>query len=246
MQLLIASKCYNYNFVLYQPEIAPRYVTFFVEDQTGASATWIGWIRLKEDHFVVVQFGIKEIKNNNCLADSQLRCVHLSAADLWAISFYNKHKKVNDPARQEEKYFENMASRVPLDLENLRLIWEERLAVRGNCVSKLGFIDRRKRSLEDYGLPPLDFSQPKIAYRYVEALRTAPPSVRKIFSVSCPGHSQHSSLDLSNDEIESRFPNRPKPKWLANRIAAMLVYRQAHLRWLSINDSEKFDKVVKI
>uniref|UniRef100_A0A915CU34 Uncharacterized protein n=1 Tax=Ditylenchus dipsaci TaxID=166011 RepID=A0A915CU34_9BILA len=59
-----ASKRYNYNFVLYQPKIAPRYVTLFVEDDTDAPATRIGWIRFEENHFDVVHFGIKEIKIN--------------------------------------------------------------------------------------------------------------------------------------------------------------------------------------
>ena len=36
---------------------------------------------------------------------------------------------------------------------------------------------------KDFGLPKIDITEPRIRYRYVESLRTAPESVKKIFSI---------------------------------------------------------------
>uniref|UniRef100_A0A915D1R2 Uncharacterized protein n=1 Tax=Ditylenchus dipsaci TaxID=166011 RepID=A0A915D1R2_9BILA len=136
--------------------------------------------------------------------------------------------------------------KVPLDeryLENLRLIWEEKVGSQRELRLKTqDSLIGRKRSLEDYGLPPLDFSQPKIAYRYREVWqRSDATGARKAeLAEKITGHKYDRDSHAAQVALATT-----KPKWLANRIAAMLVYRQAHLRWLSINDSEKFDKVVK-
>jgi hypothetical protein len=68
----------------------------------------------------------------------------------------------------------------------MKMIWDEKVGSQRDLLlraqdSLIGKTEYNKKT--DYGLPNLDTKKPRVGYRYVEALRTAPESVKKIFSV---------------------------------------------------------------
>uniref|UniRef100_A0A0N5BSW2 Small ribosomal subunit protein uS15m n=1 Tax=Strongyloides papillosus TaxID=174720 RepID=A0A0N5BSW2_STREA len=100
------------------------------------------------------------------------------------IPFYNKHHKVTDPAKQDPDYFEKKAADLPLDdnyLDALELLWKEKIGSEREVMMKGS--DNLIGNKTDYGLPQVDTSQLRYAYRHVDELRDAPESVKRIFSI---------------------------------------------------------------
>lgn len=98
--------------------------------------------------------------------------------------YFNIHKPVTDPARQDPEYFEKEAEKIPLNsryIDELKRLWEEKIGSERELIFKAQ--DRLIGNKGDFGLPPLDLSQPRLDYRGVDALVTAPESVKKIFSL---------------------------------------------------------------
>uniref|UniRef100_A0A914V341 Uncharacterized protein n=1 Tax=Plectus sambesii TaxID=2011161 RepID=A0A914V341_9BILA len=101
------------------------------------------------------------------------RCLHSSvvcARGRWP--FYNPHKAVTDPSRQDPDYFEKKAETLSIDknyLENLSRLYYEKAA------SNRDLIFKREDNLVQHDskcwLPDIDTSQPRLAYRKVEALK---------------------------------------------------------------------------
>jgi hypothetical protein len=100
------------------------------------------------------------------------------------FTFYNIHKKVTDPARQDPDYFEKEAAKLPIDdhyLDALELLWKEKIGSERELTMKAA--DRMIGKGHQYALPDVDKTQPRLPYQTVDALATAPESVQKIFSI---------------------------------------------------------------
>lgn len=66
-------------------------------------------------------------------------------------------------------------------MDGLKSIWEQKIGSERDLSRKAE--DNLIGNSTDYGLPELDYEKPRLEYRRVEALRDAPESVKKIFSV---------------------------------------------------------------
>lgn len=66
-------------------------------------------------------------------------------------------------------------------MDALKLLWDRKVASERDLARKSD--DNLVGNTTDYGLPNIDFKSPRLEYRRVEALKTAPESVKKIFSV---------------------------------------------------------------
>uniref|UniRef100_A0A1I7XMQ6 ERM domain-containing protein n=1 Tax=Heterorhabditis bacteriophora TaxID=37862 RepID=A0A1I7XMQ6_HETBA len=108
--------------------------------------------------------------------------------------FYNIHKKVTDPAKQDPEYFEKEARKLPLDnhyIDALNKLYYEKigserdLGLKGadNLVS-----DRIK-----FGLPDINGSAPRFPYKNLDILQNAPGSVKKIFSIAFGTRRDHTT-----------------------------------------------------
>uniref|UniRef100_A0A0M3HVP0 Small ribosomal subunit protein uS15m n=1 Tax=Ascaris lumbricoides TaxID=6252 RepID=A0A0M3HVP0_ASCLU len=113
------------------------------------------------------------------------RSLHVSAAVSRARRpFFNIHKKVTDPARQDPEYFEKAASALPLDdnyVEALGKLYAEKVGSEREVMMKGE--DRLIGRDREQWLPAIDRSAPRIAYAHVDALTAAPESVKRIFSI---------------------------------------------------------------
>lgn len=98
---------------------------------------------------------------------------------------------VTDPKYTEPDFFEKAAAQLPLGpsyIDSLTHLWKEKMTTREDLIFK------QEDSLiktENHGLPQLDPMTPKLGYEKVEALKTAPESVQKIFSV---GYGERSDM----------------------------------------------------
>ncbi|CAJ0946543.1 unnamed protein product, partial [Mesorhabditis belari] len=98
--------------------------------------------------------------------------------------YFNKHKMVTDPAKQDPDYFEKMARTLPLDdnyIDQLKKIYDDKIGSERDLTMKAS--DNLVADKITYGLPQLDLSKPRPPYSYVDSLKDAPESVRKIFSL---------------------------------------------------------------
>ncbi|VDK17414.1 unnamed protein product [Anisakis simplex] len=98
--------------------------------------------------------------------------------------FFNKHKKVTDPARQDPLYFEKLASTLPLDeyyIDALGKLYAEKIGSEREVMMKGE--DRLIGKQPEQWLPAIDKSNPRIAYAHIDALTAAPESVKRIFSI---------------------------------------------------------------
>lgn len=98
--------------------------------------------------------------------------------------FYNRHKKVTDPARQDPEYFENVASSLPLDehyVDALGKLYTEKIGSEREVYVKGD--DRLIGRDRSEWLPHIDRCSPRLAFGHVDVLTTAPDTVKRIFSV---------------------------------------------------------------
>ncbi|KHN86113.1 28S ribosomal protein S15, mitochondrial [Toxocara canis] len=113
------------------------------------------------------------------------RGLHVSAfAPRARRPFFNIHKKVTDPARQDPEYFEKAASALPLDdnyVDALGKLYAEKVGSEREVMMKGE--DRLIGKERDQWLPAIDESAPRMAYAHVDALTAAPDFVKRIFSI---------------------------------------------------------------
>ncbi|CAD5206646.1 unnamed protein product [Bursaphelenchus okinawaensis] len=114
------------------------------------------------------------------------RGIHLCPAlSKGRYQYYNKHLKVEDPKVQDPKYFDNIVDSLPLDkfyIDNLKNLWTKKIGYERELMMKAS--DKLiGRESGDYALPDVDKTKPRLSYRNVDALRDAPESVKKIFSI---------------------------------------------------------------
>uniref|UniRef100_A0A0K0DD70 Small ribosomal subunit protein uS15m n=1 Tax=Angiostrongylus cantonensis TaxID=6313 RepID=A0A0K0DD70_ANGCA len=98
-------------------------------------------------------------------------------------TFFNKHKKVTDPAKQDPDYFEKAARQLPLDenyIDALGKLYYDKVGSERDLELKAhdNLVNRVK-----FGLPDLDFNAPRYPYKGLDVLENAPESVKKIFSI---------------------------------------------------------------
>ncbi|KJH53332.1 hypothetical protein DICVIV_00455 [Dictyocaulus viviparus] len=98
--------------------------------------------------------------------------------------FYNKHKEVTDPAKQDPEYFEKAARQLPIDdnyIDALGKLYYEKVGSERDLGLKAQ--DNLVADRVKFGLPDIDLDAPRFPYKNVDELKSAPASVRKIFSV---------------------------------------------------------------
>ncbi|KAH7728500.1 Protein MRPS-15 [Aphelenchoides avenae] len=150
-----------------------------------------------------------------------LRSLHLSNTQRlprgkWA--YFNKHKKVTDPARQDPDYFEKEAAKLPLDdhyLDALKHLWEEKIGSERELNMKAS---DRLIGQTQYFLPDVDQSQPRLPYENLDALREAPDAVKKIFSIEY-GQRKDLTAAWKRDMIQSVNRHKYDNESLQMRIA---------------------------
>ncbi|KHJ84838.1 hypothetical protein OESDEN_15443, partial [Oesophagostomum dentatum] len=99
-------------------------------------------------------------------------------------AFFNKHKKVTEPAKQDPDYFEKAARALPLDenyIDALGKLYYEKVGSERDLGLKAA--DNLVADRVKFGLPDLDLSAPRAPYKGLDVLNDAPESVKKIFSI---------------------------------------------------------------
>ncbi|VDM41787.1 unnamed protein product [Toxocara canis] len=167
------------------------------------------------------------------------RGLHVSAfAPRARRPFFNIHKKVTDPARQDPEYFEKAASALPLDdnyVDALGKLYAEKVGSEREVMMKGE--DRLIGKERDQWLPAIDESAPRMAYAHVDALTAAPDFVKRIFSIE-----YGTRRDLT-DAWKNVLIGQ-KPTWLTHRIFLMINFRRKLLRKLRETDSAAFERVL--
>ncbi|PIO76969.1 hypothetical protein TELCIR_00917 [Teladorsagia circumcincta] len=111
------------------------------------------------------------------------RTLHCSAAALRGRTvFFNIHKKVTDPAKQDPEYFEKAARQLPLDgnyIDALGKLYYEKIGSERDLGLKAQ--DNLVADRVKFGLPDLDLQAPRYPYKGLDVLNDAPESVKKIF-----------------------------------------------------------------
>ncbi|VDK60911.1 unnamed protein product [Cylicostephanus goldi] len=111
------------------------------------------------------------------------RALHTSVASCRGrTTFFNIHKKVTDPAKQDPDYFEKAARELPLDdnyIDALGKLYYEKIGSERDLGLKAA--DNLVADQQKFGLPDLDLSSPRFQYRDLDILKDAPESVKKIY-----------------------------------------------------------------
>ncbi|VDP43195.1 unnamed protein product [Heligmosomoides polygyrus] len=112
------------------------------------------------------------------------RAFHCSAlVARGRTTFFNIHKTVTDPAKQDPDYFEKAAKELPLDenyIDALGKLYYEKIGSERDLGLKAQ--DNLVADRVKFGLPDLDLEAPRSPYKDLDALKNAPDSVKKIFS----------------------------------------------------------------
>jgi hypothetical protein len=128
---------------------------------------------------------ITRISPISSFSPTNFRSFHASTSlQRGRTAFFNKHKKVTDPKKQDPDYFEKQAAKLPLDnhyLDALVLLWNDKIGSERELMMKA--TDKLIQHDGNYGLPDLDRTQPRLEFEAVDALKDAPESVKKIFSI---------------------------------------------------------------
>ncbi|VDL75881.1 unnamed protein product [Nippostrongylus brasiliensis] len=113
------------------------------------------------------------------------QCIHTSATlARGRYNFFNIHKKVTDPAKQDPDYFEKAARQLPLDenyIDALGKLYYEKIGSERDLNLKAQ--DNLVADRVKFGLPDLDLDAPRFPYKNLDVLKDAPESVKKMFSI---------------------------------------------------------------
>ncbi|MFH4981618.1 hypothetical protein AB6A40_008327 [Gnathostoma spinigerum] len=186
-----------------------------------------------------------------------------------------KHKQVTDPMLQDPEYFEKKARELPIDdnyIDALDKLYLEKLGSERELMLK-GDDHLIGRDHSEW-VPKIDKSAPRVEYADVDALVTAPDTVKRIFSIEfgtrkdlsnawkkvlidkVKKHSlDHYSLEMKIAWATSLIRNwsvlvdeingKPrKPKWLLHRLKLLIDYRRRCLRELRESDSNAFEDIL--
>ncbi|CAI4224308.1 unnamed protein product [Auanema sp. JU1783] len=99
-------------------------------------------------------------------------------------SFFNIHKKVTEPEKQDPDFFEKRARKLPLDdhyITALGKLYYEKIGSERDLGLKAA--DNLVANTETFGLPEVDKSKPRTAFKNLDELAKAPDAVKKIFSI---------------------------------------------------------------
>uniref|UniRef100_A0A914H1K7 U6 snRNA-associated Sm-like protein LSm5 n=1 Tax=Globodera rostochiensis TaxID=31243 RepID=A0A914H1K7_GLORO len=107
--------------------------------------------------------------------------------------FFNKHKKVTDPARQDTAYFEKEAEKLEINeyyIDALKALWEEKIGSERELIFKAqdSLIGNTTGFIIFY-LFSLFF--PRLQYRGLKVLQNAPNDVQRVYSLE---HGERSDL----------------------------------------------------
>jgi len=115
----------------------------------------------------------------------QKRSLHMAMAVCRGrYPFFNKHRQVTDPAMQEKDFFVRAAQALAIDehyVDNLAKIYTDKIGAARELNVKAE--DRLVAHDGQSWLPRIDPDSPRMAFRAVDQLVTAPESVRKMFSI---------------------------------------------------------------
>uniref|UniRef100_A0A5S6QDT8 Small ribosomal subunit protein uS15m n=1 Tax=Trichuris muris TaxID=70415 RepID=A0A5S6QDT8_TRIMR len=189
------------------------------------------------------------------------------------FKWYNIRKPAADSRQAEPEYFEKQALALepaPGYIDKLGAIWLEMVSVGRDVSFKRDdfFIQRDVKRW----LPELDVEKPRAEYEYVKALKSAPETVQKIFSVQY-GHRKDSTFlwkrmlislvqqhDLDNESLEARIARhtalirhwttllmqmKSKPGWLRQSIYISINHRRKLLRLLREQNVASFKSVLE-
>lgn len=113
------------------------------------------------------------------------RAFHISATySRGRTVFFNIHRKVTDPTKQDPDYFEKKARALPLDtnyIDALGKLYYEKIGSERDLGLKAA--DNLVADRVTFGLPFLDLSLPRGSYKNLDILDNAPNAVKKIYSV---------------------------------------------------------------
>ncbi|TKR92197.1 hypothetical protein L596_006896 [Steinernema carpocapsae] len=158
--------------------------------------------------------------------------------------FFNIHKKVTDPAKQDPEYFELQAAKLPLDshyIDALEKLYTDKIGSERELYVKkddslIGRTGTASATSKDYGLPELDLTEPRLSYANVDALMSAPESVKRIFSI---GYGQR--RDITAAWKQKLIQSVNKHKYDHNSLQMRIAWATALIRhW-----SELVDEIAK-
>ncbi|PAV71831.1 hypothetical protein WR25_26456 [Diploscapter pachys] len=148
------------------------------------------------------------------------RCLHNSAVTFRGrFPYYNPHKPLTDPVKQDPEYFEKAARLLPMGefydnyIDQLGKLYYEKVSYERDAHLKID--DNLVADQVKFGLPDIDRSAPRFPYKNVDMLNNAPESVKRIFSVELGARKDlstawkqtliesvsHHSLDKSSTEM---------------------------------------------
>ncbi|KAK0429461.1 hypothetical protein QR680_011391 [Steinernema hermaphroditum] len=183
------------------------------------------------------------------LALQQRAAIHTTAELSRARrQFFNIHKKVSDPERQDPEYFEKQAAKLALDdhyIDALQKLYTEKIGSERDLNVKaddslVGRTGTPTSSPQDYGLPEVDLKAPRLAYANVDELTNAPESVKRIFSID---HGQR--RDLTDAWKQKLIQSVNKHKYDESSLQMRIAWTTALIRHWSILVDEIAKKTPK-
>jgi len=158
------------------------------------------------------------------ISTSTIRFVRLNR-----FPYYNIHKPVTNPDCSDPEYFDREAQKNefgPGYLDKLKELWDEREATQRDVSMK-----RQDMIIEHdgkYWLPDVDPTTPRLGFEKVEALKKAPESVKKIFSVA------YGDRENLTEIWKHRIMNKVRENELeTNSLEAQIAYKTAVIRHMS-------------
>ncbi|KAK6728115.1 hypothetical protein RB195_005643 [Necator americanus] len=194
------------------------------------------------------------------------RALHTTAAVARGrTTFFNIHKTVTDPAKQDPDYFEKAARELPLDenyIDALGKLYYEKIGSERDLGLKAA--DNLVADRVKFGLPDLDLSAPRYPYKGIDVLKDAPESVKKIFSIGFGtrrditsewkseliGKVNQHTLDNSSLEMKIAWMTALIRHWslLVDEISKQTTKKPTwltHRIWLVINARRKFLRLLR-
>lgn len=116
-------------------------------------------------------------------------------------------------------------------MDALELLWKNKVGSEREVMMKGS--DNLIGNKGDYGLPQIDVSQPRYEYKHVEELKTAPESVKKIFSVE-----YGERKDLTKVWKRTMIESVNKHKFDDSSLQSKIAWTTAMIRqWTALVDS---------
>uniref|UniRef100_A0A1I7Z9W8 Small ribosomal subunit protein uS15m n=1 Tax=Steinernema glaseri TaxID=37863 RepID=A0A1I7Z9W8_9BILA len=191
---------------------------------------------------VTADFGV-------ALALQQRAAIHTTAELSRARrQFFNIHKKVSEPEKQDPEFFEKQAAKLPLDdhyIDALQKLYTDKIGSERELNVKaddslVGRTGTPASTPQDYGLPEIDVKAPRRAYAHVDELANAPESVKRIFSIE-----YGLRRDLSDAWKQELIQSVNKHKYDDNSLQMRIAWTTALIRHWSVLVDEIAKKTPK-